>query len=204
MRAVKYRVGSWVFTVVIGVTSALGVGQAQTVPGDGSTLSGKWALDVYLSDSPKHVADGLAATFAPTGSGETERARGRAETIQAVQKDDPRRKELIDAVRFPPLALTISETDTAIRFTDSLGRTRTFEANGKKAPHQFDAGAIDTRTTWVGPQLVIEYDLGQDLWLQYTYSLLPTTKQLLTRVTVAGKSERAPPFEITQVYNRVP
>jgi hypothetical protein len=40
--------------------------------------------------------------------------------------------------------------------------------------------------------------------LQYTYSLVPTTKQLLTLVTVVGKSERAAPFEIKQVYNRVP
>jgi hypothetical protein len=204
MRAMKYRVGSWVFIVVMGSTSALGFGDAQTVPAGERDLSGKWALDVYLSDSPKHVADALAATFAPSASGEAGRARGRAETIQAGQKDDPRRKELIDAVRFPPLTLTISETGTGVRFTDSMGRTRTFEANGKKAPHQFDAGAIDTRTMWVGPQLVIEYDLGQDLLLQYTYSLVPTTKQLLTLVTVVGKSERAAPFEIKQVYNRVP
>jgi hypothetical protein len=209
--------------VLISLTAGLAAGHAQTVPGSGMSLSGTWALDTYLSDSPGQVAETLRIDLGPrsregelgrmgrgadgtgrTGSGGSGRGRARAQPVETGQKEDPKRKELLDAVRFPPLTLTLSETDGSTLLTDSMGFTRTFRPNGKKEPQQFHAGAITTRTTWQGPQLVIEYDLGQDTWLKYTYSLVPTTKQLLMRVTVESNQEQLAPFEIKQVYNRVP
>jgi hypothetical protein len=56
---------------------------------------------------------------------------------------------------------------------------------------------------WEGPQLVSEQDLGGGRLVRYTYSIVPTTKQLLVRVAIDRTPGFPGPFQIRLVYNRV-
>ena len=82
------------------------------------------------------------------------------------------------------------------------GAPQTLHTNGKAEKHQLDAGAINRTATWEGPQLVVAYEVGHVGTLTYTYSLVPTTKQLLIRVNVERRPGQPGPFEIRLVCNR--
>jgi hypothetical protein len=56
--------------------------------------------------------------------------------------------------------------------------------------------------SWEGPTLVVTYEVGHAGVLTYTYSLVPTTKQLLIRVNFERRRGQPGPSDIKLVYNR--
>src|SRR5262249_15062261 len=103
---------------------------------------------------------------------------------------------------YPPPTLTISQNATAVTFTDAQQRTRTLQTSGKREPQTSDAGPVQTTTRWEGPQLVSETDLGSGMTMTHTYLLVPTTKQLLVRVTFERAPGQMGPFQVKYVYDR--
>ena len=68
-------------------------------------------------------------------------------------------------------------------------------------PH-FGSASLEVASRWEGPQLVSEQDLGSGRLVRSTYSIVPTTKQLLVRVTIDRTAGFPGPFQIRLVYNR--
>ncbi len=203
--------------------------RAQAVAPDRPNLSGVWTLDWYLSDNPQQVAEALRIDtgqrgdqafgqererggFGGSGGGSAGRgagggtARGAAAGARANQMsgdDQKRLEELTAAVQFPPTTLTLSQTDTDITIGTPSGAARTLRTDGKREKYQLEAGAVDRTATWEGPQLVVTYEVGHAGQLTYTYRVVPTTKQLLIKVTFA-RDGMPGPIEIKLVYDAAP
>jgi hypothetical protein len=177
-----------------------------------------------LSDHPQQVAAAIRIDLGQ-GAGETsfggapERGRsGRGEGGRRGQggsqpagsnrandlalEEQNRLDELIAAVRYPPTMLTISQTASAVTFTDEQGRALTFTTDGKREKGTLNGNPLETTTKWEGPLLVSERDLGKGRRMTSTYSIVPTTKQLIVRVEFERSPGQPGPFEIKQVYNR--
>jgi hypothetical protein len=200
---------------------------AQSGPPTGLDLSGTWTLDTYLSDGPAQVAGAVRGDFgqptgeiAPSGRGmeggrrgggeprEGDRGRGGSRgdrsgrNEQANLEAQNRLNDVTAPLRYPPTPLTIKQTATAVTFTDQQGRERTLTTNGKREKLTFESLTLDTTSRWEGPLLVSEQDLGKGQKMTFTYSIVPTTKQLLVRITIERAPNQPGPFEIRQVYNK--
>jgi hypothetical protein len=185
-------------------------------------LSGTWTLDTYLSDSPEQVAAGVRLDLglgpvnrSPEGttSGRGERAEGRgrggmygrqaAPPRQDLTPDEQSRiDEVINTVRYAPATMTIAQNGSSVTFTDPRGSARTYQTNGKKEKQTFGSTTVDATARWEGPQLVIETELPRDRRMTTTWSIAPTTRQLLMRVSLGRGTLEMGPFQVKQVYNR--
>jgi hypothetical protein len=183
----------------------------QPVPTDRPSLAGVWTLDWYLSDNPEQVAEALRidtgqrgneAFAQESGRGGAPRAQPR-QTRQMSADDQRRLQELTDEVQFPAPTVTISQTATDITFARPNGPARTLRTDGTREKHRTGAGVVDRTATWEGPQLLVAYEVGDAGRLTYTYSRVPTTKQLLIKVNFE-RERMAGPFEIKLVYNAAP
>jgi hypothetical protein len=217
------KISSWTAVIIV-VAAGPVLGQTQSIPPSRIDLSGKWTLDTYLSDHPQQVAAAIRIDLGQaserSSGGGTEAGRfGRGEGGRRGQGSSPRGgstranelsneeqtrlDELTAAVRYPPTVLTISQTASAVTFTDEQGRALTFMTDGKKEKTTLGGSQLETTTKWEGPLLVSDRDLGKGRKMTSTYSIVPTTKQLLVRVEFERSPGQPGPFEIKQVYNRV-
>jgi hypothetical protein len=120
-----------------------------------------------------------------------------------LSTDEQRTLDMITTpVRYPPPSLQVSETQTAVTFTDAEGRTRSFQTNGKREPQSFDSARVESSARREGPQLVIDFDLGKGRKMTYTYFVVPTSQQLLLRITFERAPKEPGPFEVKYVYAR--
>jgi len=184
-------------------------------------LSGKWTLDTVLSDSPEQIAAAIRIDVGQGGgeslSGEPGRGGagrgnggrhrgesrpGGAQNHQPNADEQKRIDELTESLRYPPTTLTVAQTPTAVTVTDEQQRARTLTPNGKREKQTVGSSSLDVATRWEGPQLVSEQDLGGGRLVRYTYSIVPTTKQLLVRVAIDRTPGFPGPFQIRLVYNR--
>jgi hypothetical protein len=198
------------------VLTSLGHGQAP-----GLDLAGTWKLDTYLSDNPQQVAASIDADLRQNDfdlfAGGAEQERGGRETgrrgeppPQRPQRPPnapkPEEQRALDAitqgVRYPPPTLRITQTPTAVTIGDAQNQPRTFRVNGKREQQTFDTARADTTAHWEGPQLVIDFDLSKGRKMTCTYSIVPTTNQLMMRVTFERAPNQPGPFEIRFVYNK--
>jgi hypothetical protein len=161
------------------------------------------------------AADQLFAD--PFGDGSASRGRGRSgRGAGPGGAGAPSRSEQSDAgditqklldevtalVRYPPPALTIAQTPTAITFTDAQGKNRTLQTNGRREKLPLESGTVEIAARWEGTQLVSDHDLGRGRKMTVSYSIVPTTGQLLVRVSFERSPGQPGPFQIKQVYNR--
>jgi hypothetical protein len=184
-------------------------------------LAGRWTLDADLSDNPGQVAAAIKADFGrpPGDSFDVQGGRGRGEMgsrerekregqekkspEQALANEDQKRlNEITDEILYAPLSLSISTSDSSVTIANPQGETRTFQLNGKSDKQPFGSGTAEIAARVEGPRLVTEFDLGNGRKLVCTYSLAPTTKQLVVRTTVEPRPDQPGPFEIKRVYNR--
>jgi hypothetical protein len=184
-------------------------------------LSGKWTLDTYLSDNPEQIAAalridtgqgggealfgeaGAAGAFGRSGGGR--RGSGRGGDVQSRQPSADEQKridELTQQLRYPPTALTIAQSPAGVTLTDDQNRAQTLAPTGRREKQTVGSATLDVTTRWEGPQLVSEQDLGGGRLLRSTYSIVPTTRQLLVRIAIDRTPGRPGPFEIRFVYNR--
>ena len=211
-----------VVMLVMFAGAAIGAGQDR--PASGGSLAGAWRLDPNLSDHPEQVALALRINtgeitqqdfFAVMGARGSSGRGGRGGAAQAGRggqqsegskedSDDTDRKilaELTEAVRVPPLTLTISqEEDWTI--TPGLKATDVVRTSSKAEKYTLAAGTIERTATRQGPNLVIEYDADDAGILTCAYALAPTTGQLVVRITFERRRGEPGPFVIKFVYNR--
>jgi len=183
-------------------------------------LSGTWTLDTYLSDSPEQVA---AAVRLDLGIGAVNRApndatsgggqrgygrggyRGQGQTPprqDLTPEEQARLDEVANTVRYAAATLTIAQNGSSVTFTDARGGARTYQTNGKKEKQTFGSATVDAAARWQGPQLVIETELPRDRHMTTTWSIVPTTKQLLMRVSLGRGTLDMGPLQVKQAYNR--
>jgi hypothetical protein len=171
-------------------------GQAQPAP----VLSGVWTFNRAESEIPQQV--GFRAASGPGGQMPSAGGAGRGggggpDQFQFDDKKDPRIDELTNEAQNPSPLLTIKQTDSDIRFVDSLGRIRTFRATGQKQTQQLSSGTVESSARWDGSRLVTEYDLGSGRKVIYTY-VLAQPKRLV--VLVKFESRNAATL-VTEVYD---
>lgn len=159
----------------------------------GLDLSGTWNLDTYLSDHPEQVAAAIRADLrigpdtAFLMMGTRGQGRGRNQRQSDAKEPNADEQQQIDdltmALRYPAPTLQIAQNGDAVALTDAQGQTRTLNH-------------------WEGPQLVATTDLGNGRRMIATYSIVPTTKQLMIRTTIERAPNQPGAFEIKQVYDR--
>lgn len=196
---------------------------AQPRPPAAVDLSGKWTLDTYLSDSPESIAAALRIDLG-IGSGDQlfagDLENGRSGRGGAGRRGQPpgqrggarggdlnpeeqnRLNDLTAPLRYPPAVLTIVQSTDRLTLTDDSGQARTLTTSGAREKQPLGAITVDTTTRWEGPQLVSEEDLGKGRKITFTYSIVPTTRQLLVRARVERGPGQSGPFDIKYVYNR--
>jgi hypothetical protein len=124
---------------------------------------------------------------------------------QLSPEDRAKMLEVVAEVRNPSPSLTMTQNKDTLAITDAQGVTRTYRTNGKKDKQKFDAGTVDSKTTWDGSRLVTEYDLAGGRKVTYTYSLVSPTRQLLIEQSLQGgrSGSSATPGVIKRVYDAV-
>jgi len=173
---------------------------AQAPSGTAAALSGVWSLDTYLSDRPEQIAAairidlGFGREFEGPAPDRQSGMRGGDPRRQGGRGQGPRNEpppnveeqnkleELLSPLRYPSTTLTMEVSADRASATDDQGKVRTLR--------------------WDGPQLAFDQDLGRGRKVLYTYSIVPTTKQLIVRVRFDRGPGLASPFEIRYVYNR--
>lgn len=189
-------------TSAVLTTSVTLAALAQTPAGTPAGLSGTWTLDTYLSDRPEQIAAAIridlgfgreAEAVAPNGPppegmrGGDPRRRGRGQPprIDAPSAEEQNKlEEQLSPLRYPPTSLKVEAAADRATATDDQGQARTLR--------------------WDGPQLTFDQDIGKGRKVLYTYSIVPTTRQLLVRVRFDRGPGLSSPFEIRYVYNRSP
>jgi len=210
--------------LIAACTGAL-ASQVKSAPLD---LSGTWSLDIYLSDHAEQIARAIqidTGQFTPDtfGRGGAPEARsggredagrsrfggdgrpGRDRQTPASRLSDDDRKRLAELTRpveFPPPTLTITQADEKLTIAAGPGRTETLHPDGRGEKYSLQSGDVNRVASWLGPQLRVTYKLGSPGTLTYTYSIVPTTGQLLIRVNFERVPDNPGPFAIKLVYNR--
>ena len=216
-----------VVLLAVGLTCPVLFAETQAPRAGRPDFSGTWTLDAYLSDHPAQVAQAIRIDTGQPGGQEvfrggpengrigagrrgTEPGRGEGTTSKDRAAADPMRPEdrktiteLTDAVRFASPTLTIVQTDADITIASARGGSQTIHTNGKAEKQSLNGGAVDRGAGWEGPILAVRYEVGRAGTLVYTYSMVPTTKQLLIRVNFERVPDQPGPFDIKLVYNRV-
>jgi hypothetical protein len=187
-------------------------------------LSGSWTLDTVLSDNPQQVAAAIRedlgqrdfGVFGGEGGGRYGRGgmgrrggrqapEGQARGSVPANDEDQRNLDAVTrTVRYPPPTLQIIQTADAFTVNESPAGTRTFHTSGHREQQMFDATRVNSSAEWQGPQLVIDFDLGRGRKMTYAYSVVPTTRQLLVRITFERGPNQPGPFGIKYVYNSAP
>jgi hypothetical protein len=118
--------------------------------------------------------------------------------------DDDRKllAELMRPVQSPPTRLTIAQTGTTVSITAPDGTPGAIRTDGKAERVTVSAGSVERMAAWTGPVLRVGYEVGRAGTLVYTYSIVPTTRQLLVRVNFERVPGAPGPFDIKIVYNR--
>jgi hypothetical protein len=110
--------------------------------------------------------------------------------------------EITRPVLFPRPSLTIAQSDATVTITRGQGTSEILRLDGKAEKQSFETGTANRSAVWQGPQLRVAYEIGGVGTLTYTYSIVPTTRQLLIRVNFERIPGNPGPFEIRLVYNK--
>jgi hypothetical protein len=130
------------------------------------------------------------------GGGERGGEGGRSESAANT-------RELMAEAMQAPEQMTITVAEDHVTFVYPDGRDKHFATDNKKEKHQVDAGVVETKTRWDGPQLVMEWDVGQGGKVTNTYAVNPSGangRQLIVTTKVEGGRGSERP--IKRVYDQ--
>jgi hypothetical protein len=193
---------------------------------EASGISGQWTIDRAHSEFPAEV--GFGASFMPesplsdsTGGGGGGRGgrgnRGGARSPRPVaarpdsQDDAKRIQQLTDAVRTPPVNVSVADGGSSVTIT-SDGNSRTFHPNGKEESIELNQVPVSTVVTRVDAGIVVLYHIADGRDLRYTYWRSNSPAELVVdaafvergdtesirRVYVAGTADTPPPAAIAR------
>ena len=160
------------------------------------TIAGAWVLNPALTQRPEEI--GFTPEWARAqgsggarrgGSGSGGGAMGVPASSRESVDDSTRVEQLTGDARTPPSRLTIIQKDTAIAIADDQGHVRTFRPDGHLEALTIGTVPLPTTARWVGPSLVVVYDVANGRQLRYTYTSLadPTRLQVNIRFLERGR-----------------
>lgn len=195
---------------------------AQTVPPAATSaeatpnFSGTWLLDRNLSDDPSRAnfeAGRPQSGRRPGGFGGGSSRRGgfggspsgSRDTAAASTPDERSRLQVLtNQLKKASASLVISHHDSSF-VIDAQDHAQFFQTNGTPDEHHLGSVTVTSTTRWEGSRLVTAYALSSRQNLVYTYTLLPTTRQLVLRVRRdATEGPRANGPELMLVYTLAP
>ena len=138
------------------------------------TIAGAWVLNPALTQRPEEIgftpewarAQGSGGRRGGSGGG----AMGVPASLRESVDDSTRVEQLTGDARTPPSRLTIIQKDTAIAIADDQGHVRTFRPDGHLEELTIGTVPLPTTARWVGPSLVVVYDVATGRQLRYTYT----------------------------------
>jgi len=98
--------------------------------------------------------------------------------------------------------LAIAHGERTVTITAGQAAPEALRTDGKAEKYALETGTVNRTAAWEGPQLRVAYDIGRVGTLTCTYTIVPTTRQLLIRVNIERLPGEPGPFEIKLVYNR--
>ena len=168
-------------------------------------LNGAWTIDRPRSEFPSEI--GFGASFMPASPGAPDasggRGRGRAGRTNPVysrpdSQDDARRiQQLTDAVRTPPINLSIVDAGPEVTITAD-GRATTFHPTGKEESVALGQTPVTTVTTRVPDGIVVLFHAAEGRDVRYTYWRAANSSQLMVDVVFVQRG--APESSIGRVY----
>jgi hypothetical protein len=198
--------------------------RAQTVPPATSSaearpnFSGTWSLDRNISDDPSHANFETSRPQSGQrpggfGGGSSRRSGGfggsrsrNRDAADAITPDERTRLQVLtDQLKKASASLVISHHDPSFVIDDPQDHAQFFQTSGTPDEHHLGSVTVTSTTHWEGSRLVTAYALSSRRNLVYTYTLLPTTKQLVLRVRLdATEGQRANGPELMLVYTLTP
>lgn len=153
--------------------------QAQSVD-----MSGVWAFDRDASQIPREI--GFAADFVPPPDSPPQGGRGGRRSATAPDQalrprgdsyeDAQRRQRLTDAVRNPPVRVTIADTPDTVTISDDKGDSRAFHTDGRAETLQLGTTPLLTTARREEGKLVVLYAVADLRQLRYSYSRADPTQ----------------------------
>jgi hypothetical protein len=116
-------------------------------------------------------------------------------------KEMEHRMELMQEVMAPAQHWVIGQSDGAITFVDSDGRSRRFATGSQKEKHQLEGGTIETTTRWDGAQLRQEINAGGNTKIVRTYEISPAG-QLVVTTKMSGSEDGRNRQPMRAVYDK--
>jgi len=184
-------------------------------------LTGTWSLDVHLSDHPEQIARAIefdtgeftrdtfgrgvesrGGTGGRAGGADRSGREWRPPTDRMSPEDRKLLAEITRPVQFPPPTLAIAHGERTVTITAGQAAPEALRTDGKAEKYALETGTVNRTAAWEGPQLRVAYDIGRVGTLTCTYTIVPTTRQLLIRVNIERLPGEPGPFEIKLVYNR--
>ncbi len=191
--------------------------RSNQTPPAAAALAGTWELNSELTDRPEQIAAAIRADFGSAGQEQQFGGMGRgrygrgerrgtppaqSESSQPANRQDQDQIDALTArLRYAPTELTIAQSGTSVTLTGAQGETRTLDVTGKSTKTTIGAAAVTVTARYEGPQLVVEEDAGKGRTITWTYRVLPATRQLVVRVSIARAPGETGAFEIKYVYD---
>lgn len=189
------------------LAAVLALALPQTAAAQAPNFSGTWVINKGLSEFPREVGFGMDLVPAGVGSEPADSPVGGGSGAPVLspsretEADARNTRQLVDEVRHPPSWFSIVQTQSFVRITDSSGRTRTFQTNGKDEVQRLEAGPLSTVSRWEGDQLVIRYKVSRGRELRYAFSRRLDYPQLNVEVRFVERGGRD---AVTRVYDLLP
>jgi hypothetical protein len=185
-------------SVVLGLAAGEAAAQAAPAPQDRPDLTGEWALDVKASDDVQAKVEAAAGPGYVKGS---ERAIRVLPT--GNEKSEVERLELRDLLlgligSLDAMEITQSARDVKLARGDDVG---IFYFDREHVRVGLHGRKLRCRTTWKGPQLVIDQSGDDKAHVIQLLTLLPEGKRLILAVRIEHARLREP-LELKLVYDR--
>src|SRR5262249_35512369 len=198
--------GAWISVVCAVCACVAFLHAAPATDGEKPDFSGTWPFARNISTDPGQIDLGPGTTtnrqpqrggiggFGGFGGrgGYRPRTNGQGSGEGLTQVEQGRFKAITDQLKTASGTLVISHHDSDLVVNRPPKHPPFLHTTGVNEENHIGATTINSSTHWDGARLVTECVLGSRLTLVYTYTLVPTTKQLVVRVArQSGDRERA-------------
>jgi hypothetical protein len=185
-------------TLAVGLATHVAVAQAAPAPQDRPDLTGEWALDRKASD------DVQAKTEAAAGPGYVKGSERATRVLPTGnEKSEVERLELRDLLlgligSLDAMEIAQSARDVKLVRGDDVG---IFYFDREHVRVGLHGRKLRCRTTWKGPQLVIDQSGDDKAHVVQLLTLLPEGKRLIVAIRIEYARLREP-LELKLVYDR--
>jgi hypothetical protein len=99
-------------------------------------------------------------------------------------------------------ALNIGVTDSTFTVTDDLGRTLTFQTDGKRKKYQLGAAVFDAKAYWDASQLRLDIEGPNGFKMKQSYLLSEDGTRLFMIIRLVDQSQNERTVGVNRAYDR--